>query len=171
MNFEDIVVRVNKPYPEIEDAIDCKKTVAVLKNLAMSRYSELSAILQYTYQSSIADKTREDIAGILEEISIVEMMHLDMLMHAIVDFGGVPKYEDGQGQTFNTSGVNYNLKLKEMLDINIEGERQAINAYKQAIDIVHNNSLKELFARIIEDETRHIEVFKTIRDNVTFLAI
>ncbi|MBR2969830.1 MAG: ferritin-like domain-containing protein [Clostridia bacterium] len=171
MNFEDIVVRVNKPYPEVEDAIECKKTVAVLKNLATARYSELSAILQYNYQASIADRTREDIAEILQEISIVEMTHLDMLMHAIVDFGGVPKYEDSQGQIFNTSGVNYNLKLKEILDINIEGERQAINAYKQAIEMVQNKSLKELFARIIEDEARHIEVFKTIRDNVTFLAI
>ena len=171
MNFEDIVVRVNKPYPEVEDAIECKKTVAVLKNLATARYSELSAILQYNYQASIADRTREDIAEILQEISIVEMTHLDMLMHAIVDFGGVPKYEDSQGQIFNTSGVNYNLKLKEILDINIEGERQAINAYKQAIEMVQNKSLKELFARIIEDEARHIEVFKTIRDNVTILAI
>ncbi|MFQ6752110.1 MAG: ferritin family protein [Clostridia bacterium] len=171
MNFEDIRVRIDKPYPEIVEAVESKKTVAVLKNLATARHSELSAILQYTYQSVISDQVSEEIAGIIEEIGIVEMMHLDMLMHAISEFGGVPKYEDSQGQLYNTSGINYTMKLKEMLDDNINAERMAIEAYKQAKTMVQNNSLKELFDRIIEDETRHIEIFKTIRDNVTFLAI
>lgn len=171
MNFEDLIVRVNKPYPELVNVKEDTKTVALLKNLATSRKGELSAVLTYTYQSVIADKTNEEIAEIFEEIGIVEMLHLDMLMHAISMFGGVPKYEDSQGNMFNTATLNYSMKLRDMLDNNIRAESMAIEDYKMAISRVENESLKELFARIIEDEQRHVEIFKNIRDNVEFMSI
>ena len=171
MNFNDIDIKINKPYPEIVDAKENRETVAILKNLASSRAGEMTAVLQYIYQSVIADKTTEEIASIFEEIGVVEMMHLDMLMHAITMFGGIPKYEDAQGNYFNTATLNYNMKLKDMLDNNIRGEMMAIENYKDAIRRVDNESLKRLFARIIEDEQRHIEVFKLIRDSVCFLSI
>ena len=171
MNFNDVEVRINKPYPEIENAEDDMETVAILKNLASSRMGELAGVLQYIYQSVIADKTHEEIAGIFEEIGVVEMMHLDMLMHAISDFGGIPKYEDAQGNFFNTANLNYGVKLKDMLDNNIKAENIAIESYKMAITRVKNQSLKDLFMRIIEDEMRHVEIFKRIRDNVQFMSI
>ena len=171
MNFEDLEVKINKPYPEIVNAQDDKFTVAILKNLASSRMGELNGVLQYIYQSVVADKVMEDVASVFEEIGIVEMMHLDMLMHAIVDFGGVPKYEDGQGNIFNVSNINYSIKLKDMLENNILEEKQAIEAYRQAISKIKNQSLKKLLERIIEDEQRHLDIFKKIRDNVKFLSI
>ena len=98
----DIDVKINKPYPEIAGAKENMHTVAVLKNLATSKTGELGGILQYIYQSVIADKSNPEIAGIFEEIGIVEMMHLDMLMHAIVAFGGIPKYGGSyKGRLYN----------------------------------------------------------------------
>ncbi|MBO5954357.1 MAG: hypothetical protein J6Q13_00125 [Clostridia bacterium] len=171
MNLSEIEVKVNKPYPEIENAEEDMVTVNILKNLANSRVGELTGVMQYIYQSVIADKTNEEIAGIFEEIGVVEMMHLDMLMHAISDFGGVPKYEDSQGNFFNTANLNYSMKLREMLDNNIRAETVAIENYRMAIERVKNQSLKDLFNRIIEDEMRHLEIFKQIRDNVHFMSI
>ena len=171
MNLSEIEVRVNKPYPEIKNAQEDLTTVNVLKNLANSRIGEIAGVMQYVYQSVIADKTDEEIASIFEEIGIVEMMHLDMLMHAISDFGGVPRYEDANGNFFNSANLNYTMKLKEMLDNNIRAESVAIENYEMAINKVKNQSLKDLFARIIEDEKRHLEIFKSIRDNVRFMSI
>lgn len=171
MNFENILVKINKPYPQIENAKDDPQTVAILKNLANTRAGELRAVLQYVYQSVVADSVEEEIASIFEEIGIVEMMHLDMLMHAITEFGGTPEYNDSQRNAFNSNFVNYTTKLSEMLDNNIQGESLAIENYKQAIMRVDNESLKQLFARIIEDEEQHIKVFKKIRDSVRFLSI
>ena len=37
--------------------------------------------------------------------------------------------------------------------------------------VLENQSLKDLFARIIEDEQRHLEIFKTIRDSVEFMSV
>ena len=171
MNFDDIEVKVDKPYPQIVDAVEDGVTVSVLKNLASSRVGEVAGIFQYIYQSVIADKTNEDIAEIFEEIGVVEMVHLDMLMHAITLFGGVPKYEDAQGNFFNTANLNYSMKLKEMLENNIRAESIAIENYEMAINKVKNQSLKDLFYRIIEDEQRHLDIFKRIRDNVHFMSI
>jgi len=171
MNFLDIEVKINKPYPEIENAQEDMKTVAILKNLANGRIGEIAGVMQYVYQSVVADKSNEEIAEIFEEIGIVEMVHLDMLMHAISMFGGIPKYEDSQGNFFNTAMLNYNMKLKDMLDNNIRAESIAIENYTSAILKVENQSLKNLFARIIEDEKRHIEIFKKIRDHVEFMSV
>ena len=171
MNFEDLEVKIKKPYPELFDVCEDMQTVAILKNLASSKSGEMAGVSQYIYQSVIAGKTNETISEIFEEIGVVEMMHLDMLMHAITLFGGVPKYEDSQGNFFNTANINYTMKLREMLDNNIRAESIAIENYQMAINRVKNQSLKDLFARFIEDEMRHLEIFKTIRDNVEFMSI
>ena len=171
MNLDNIEVRIDKPYPELINVIDDKQTVCILKNLATSRMSELSAVLQYTYQAVISDRANQDIAKVLEEISIVEMMHLEMLMHAITEFGGNPKYEDCQGVPFNVSQINYSIKLKDILESNIRAEQFAIDEYKAAINKVNNESLKSLFRRIIQDEELHIKVFKYVKNNVEFLSI
>lgn len=171
MNFNDIEVKINKPYPELVDVEEDFLTVNVLKNLSSSRVGELSGVLEYIYQSVISEKTNSEIASIFEEIGIVEMMHLDMLMHAISLFGGIPKYEDSQGIFFNAANLIYPIKLKDMLENNIKAESIAIENYKMAINKVKNKSLKELFARIIEDENRHLEIFKRIRDNVEFMSV
>ena len=171
MNFKDIEVKINKPYPEINDAEEDFQTVGILKNLVSSRMGELAGVMQYIYQSVIADKTNEEIAEIFEEIGVVEMIHLDILMHAITLFGGNPKYEDSHGNFFNTANLNYTMKLKDMLDNNVKAENMSIENYKQAISRVRNQSLKDLLSRIIEDEERHVEIFKQIRDSVQFMSI
>ena len=171
MNFGDVEVKVNKPYPEITGVQEDAQTVAILKNLAFSRVGKLAGVLKYIYQSVLANKTQEEIAVIFEEIGVVEMLHLDMLMHAISMFGGNPKYEDAQGTYFNTLNINYSMKLRDMLENNIRAETVAIENYEMAISKVKNQSLKDFFKRIIEDEKRHIEIFKRIRDSVEFMSI
>ncbi len=171
MELGNIKVRLDKPYPKIVNATNDQMTVNILKNLAGSRTSELTAVLQYIYQSVIADKSADEIGAIFEEIGIVEMTHLDLLMHAITDFGGTPKYEDSQGNQFNSNYINYTVKLKEMLNNNILAEQRAIEQYNEAIKRVKNESLKELFRRIIQDEELHIKVFKYLKDSVEFLSI
>lgn len=171
MELGNIKVRLDKPYPKILNATNDQMAVNILKNLAGSRTSELTAVLQYIYQSVIADKSADEIGAIFEEIGIVEMTHLDLLMHAITDFGGTPKYEDSQGNQFNSNYINYTVKLKEMLNNNILAEQRAIEQYNEAIKRVKNESLKELFRRIIQDEELHIKVFKYLKDSVEFLSI
>ena len=170
MDLNNILVKEKKDYPEIENAIDDNQTVAILKDLAFSKQGELAAVLTYIFQSTIADKSNDDLGELFEEIAITEMAHLGLLMHAICAFGGVPKYETSNGVPFNTNWVNYNAKLKDMLEQNIKGEQEAIENYNQAIKMVKNQSLKDLFARIILDEQKHVEALKQVRATVQFLS-
>ena len=171
MEMKEIIVRSNAPYPEIVDPVKNMKTVKVLKNLMSGYDSELRAILQYFYQSSLCNKIQPEISDIFEEISIVEMHHLELLSHAIVDFGGEPMYDDAQGYFFNTETVAYSTKLRDILDINIKGEENAIRDYTNAINMVENQSLKNLFKRIIEDEKNHLEVFTYLKNTIKFMSI
>ena len=171
MNLDDLQLKSNEPYPEIIDASKDMLAVGILKNIATSRVGELKAILQYIYQSIIADKIDKEIATIFQEIAIVEMIHLDLLMHAEIAFGGDGKYDDAQGNMFNVSLMNYTIKLKDMLDYNIAGEYKAIETYQNAINRVKNESLKQLFFRIIEDEKKHIFALEQIKNNVEFLSV
>lgn len=171
MELKEIVVRANTPYPEITGATRDMKTVGILKNLMSSQDGELRGVLQYFYQSSVGNNIQSEIANILEEISIVEMMHMEQLSHAIVDFGGDPKYDNSQGQFFNTGVVNYTQKLREALEQNIRLEEGAIRNYNNAINMVENQSLKNLFRRIIEDEKLHMQVFTHLMNTVKFMSL
>lgn len=171
MELKDIKVRMDAEYPEIVNADNNPKTVLVIKDLLSSRQGEITAIMQYFYQSRIANNVEDEISRILEEISVVEMGHMELLMNAIIDFGGTPFYNNSRNQPFNTTYVNYTTKLKDMLDADILGEQTAIRDYTNAQQLVSNESLKKLFARIIEDEQLHLQIFKRLRDSVSFLSV
>ena len=171
MEINNIQIRSGGEYPQIINAGNDPKIVTILKELISSRQGELAGVMQYIYQSTIARQVNNDIADILEEISIVEMQHIELLMNAIVEFGGMPTYNNGKGQPFNSSYVNYSTKLKDMLDVNILGEQQAIKDYINAQKFISNQSLKNLINRIIEDEQLHLNTFKTLKSTVGFLSI
>ena len=171
MEINNIQIRVNGEYPEIINATNDPRAVMVLKDLLSSKQGELEGVLQYFYQSRIAKGVDENISKILEEISIVEMEHAELLMDAIIAFGGTPKYTNSRNQPFTTTYLNYSSKLKDMLDNNIKDEEQAVKDYTSYANIVTNPSLKALFLRIAEDEKLHMETFKTLRNTVTFLSL
>lgn len=162
---------LNQSYPEIVNANSDPKTVMILKDLLSSREGEIEGVLQYIYQSRIAKQVDEDIADVLEEVAIVEMEHAELLMDAIIAFGGIPKYDNSKGQQFTASYLNYATNLKQMLDNNIVGEQQALKDYTAAAQMVTNQSLKDLLNRIAEDEQIHLDTFKTLRNAVKFLSI
>ena len=170
MSLDDFRVRGEGAYPIIVDAENCKDTVSVLSDLAFSCEGELNGILTYIYQSVVTNKMNEDVAKVLEEIAVVEMTHLDMLMLAITDFGGDPKYIDDMRKPYSTTCIEYGTRLFDMLKQNIVAEEDTINNYKQAIGLVKNKSLKALFERIIKDEECHLKIFKYLLENVKFMS-
>lgn len=171
MNFDDIEIKINKPYPALTDIKEDKTTVMILKNLVSNKSGILSSVLRLIYQSVVADKTNTEIGEIFEEIGVVKITHMDMLMHAICMFGGNPKYEDAQGNIFNTGNVFYSIKLKDMLEFNIQNCNQTIQNYNNAMDKIENSSLKSLLERLKQDEENFKQTFTKILNGVQFLSI
>ena len=170
MKFENIKLRADAPYPELKNCVPNAQCVTILRNLANDRVGEFTAITQYTYQHVVSSKMSEEISKILEEISIVEMHHLELLCSAMMCFGAKPEFKDGKGQWFSANYANYSPRLIDMLRANIKSESQAIYDYTCAADQVNNESLRQLFLRIAEDEKCHLQTFEELYKQVEFFG-
>lgn len=170
MKFENIKLRADAPYPELKNCVPNAQCVTILRNLANDRVGEFTAITQYTYQHVVSSKMSEEISKILEEISIVEMHHLELLCSAMMCFGAKPEFKDGKGQWFSANYANYSPRLIDMLRANIKSESQAIYDYTCAADKVNNESLRQLFLRIAEDEKCHLQTFEELYKQVEFFG-
>ena len=171
MNLSNIVLKQVGEYPQIVGANMDNKTVGVLKDLISARGGELNSVLQYIYQSTIADITDADLGELFEEIAIIDMEHIGLLMHAITDFGGKPTYENSNGVPFNANCVRYLDKLKEMLSLNISETETSIDNYHRAIEMVNNESLKQLLGHIVKNKHLRLDALKQIISTVKFLSV
>ena len=117
MEIGNIKIRVDNTYPEIINATNDIRVVSILKDFLYSRDWKVKDFLQHFYQSRIARQFDVQISQLLEEIAIVEMEHSELLIDAIISFGGIPKFEDARGRLFSSNGINYSAKLKDILDV------------------------------------------------------
>ena len=152
--------KLSLPYPEVIGKIN-DKTMAMLMQAYGGRGSELTAIMQYTFQFlTLSNKpTYKSIENGLMGISITEMEHSELLGKAIVTFGGKP-LASGAYSFWSGSYVNYTEDIKTFLNNNILAEQSAIKGYEEIISFTENESLKKLLSRIIMDEQLHISIFE-----------
>ena len=128
--------------------------------------SELAAILLYTYQSFVFGyQNRQDIAKQLEEISIQEMHHFELLGQMLIRLGVTPiytAYPPFRDNYFNTRRIPYTTNQIMMIKCDIEGEKQAIQGYKQMINTLTNPIVKEVIEHILSEEEEHLIILTNI---------
>ncbi len=127
--------------------------------------SEFTAIMLYTYQQIIKSQDNKQFAKTLEEISIDEMRHLELLGRTISLLGLEPEYHtidcsNNKEIPWTAQNVNYVTKIKEMLLVNIQSEQQAIINYEEHRKIIDDKYIKQLLTEIIADEEEHLRIFK-----------
>ena len=170
MTFEEaekILNSVDKiAYPKLQNVLKNPVYAQKLYNDFSGNFSELSTILQYTYEH-INNDLGNTISNIILSISIVEMKHLNMIGKLIQMLGLPPYYIDGTLKPWNIDCIKYDTgSIKETLQYNIYLEREAIKGYKRAIMGTRNASIQRLFNRIILDERTHIDIFtRLINEN------
>lgn len=158
--IKDITPISRRLYTPITNADTNCQTVRILKRLLSGKDGEISGIFTYFYQHLITNTQNPNLARALEEISIEEMLHAELLGKTIIAFGGNPRFSS-DGMFWSTRRVNYNTNQNQFLKGNILAEENAILAYQNAISRITNQSLKQLLGEIIEDERKHIEILKT----------
>ena len=170
MTFEEaekILNSVNKiTYPKLQNVLKNPVYAQKLYNDFSGNLSELSTILQYTYEH-INNDLGNTISNIILSISIVEMKHLNMIGELIKMLGLPPYYIDSSLKPWNIDSIKYDTgNVKETLQYIIYLEREAIKGYKRAIMGTRNASIQRLFNRIILDERTHIDIFtRLINEN------
>ncbi len=152
----------NKPYPKVMVERPNLEYASILLESYAGEISEDTAIHLYLYQSLISEECKD----ILLKISEVEMHHLYLLGETIALLGIKPIYgiinQDKIIRLWNAGNVNYNTSLKEILEIDINAEKQAINNYQCYLKIIKDKYIIKLIERIIEDEEIHLKIFKQL---------
>ena len=152
----------NIPYPEVPRLYPNKRYCNLIYDSLGGEKGELTAITQYSFES-ITLKNEEKISNILKQIAIEEMKHLEILGNIIVNLGEKPIYMNSKGNIWTTENVTYNCEnLKEIIDLNIKAEEEAMLGYKNILKYTNNMFLRRIYERIILDETTHLEVFRSI---------
>ncbi len=154
-------------YPNL-DAVTCDaKELRLVSPTYAGRTGELTAILQYVYQSVLlAERGDEERAKKIERIAVQEMLHLEVLGKLICKLGAppvftaCPPYPVGY---YSASSVNYARRIEEMLDGDIRAEKGAIEGYTHIIQSTRSPVVRVLIEQIREEEREHLLIFEQLR--------
>ncbi|MDE6410982.1 MAG: manganese catalase family protein [Clostridia bacterium] len=161
----------DKEYPSLDGITEDYKTLRVISPAYAGGRGELTAILQYVYQSILLGRLgKKEISKTILHIAINEMRHLELLGTAITMLGAPPAftaclpYPIGY---YSASNVNYAKSPCEMLEADILAESNAIADYRKILTCISNKTLIALIERIIEDEEAHLAAFKSIKEELS----
>lgn len=150
------------PYPEIVPLPQNQKDIRIAKALNFGRDGELSSFLTYLFQSEIIPKDLGTLKEVLSQIASVELKHMQAVSNAIVSLGGTPNLTDGKGNVWTGRNVSTATNPKRILQINAKFEKDSIDSLSRAARETNNESLRQLYLKISEDEELHLELFEKL---------
>ena len=116
---------------------------------------ELQVSIQYMWQSIQATGLEgEQVKAIFRKTAIAEMKHAERLAERLDYLDGVP--------TIKPDPINVGGSLIEMLKQDEENEEEAINLYKQAIQVAAKEgdyTTRRLLEEILAEEENHINTY------------
>jgi bacterioferritin len=129
-------------------------------NRAIAR--EMQVSIQYMWQHIEAKGILGEAASpILRQIAIQEMLHAEQIAERLSYLGGKPTTKPGE--------VKVGDSLKEMLDLDVAAEEEAIQMYREIIkkaeeefDVV----TRKLFENILIEEEKHHDTFMRMREGM-----
>lgn len=159
--------KVDLPYPSLEGLKEDRRSLRILSPAYAGGKGELTAVLQYVYQSITFEKLgMPERSKTLLGIAVNEMHHLELLGTAIIGLGAppvftaCPPYPVGY---FSACSVNYSKHPQSMIAVDIAAESEAIADYKRILSRLCDPILTALVERIIADEEYHLSIFKKMQ--------
>jgi len=127
-------------------------------NLAIAR--ELQVSIQYLWQHVVVRGVKGQVVGDkMREIGITEMKHAESIAERLDYLGGMP--------TTKPNPIQIGEDWKEMVELNIKAEEEAISLYKEIIKIAWEEgdvTTRTLFEGILADEEEHHDYFTRVKD-------
>ena len=166
-DFRDVnPIMTALPYPSIR----VKEQNVNYANLLSIDYcgsvSELSAITQYINNQNRLSFEKCPVAKTILGIAIAEMIHLQKLGQLISLLGGsidfTAKYREGGVKMWTPQYLTLAEHAKKMIMVSIESEKSAINQYRMHMNMIKDQYVNAVLARIIQDEEYHIMVLKAL---------
>ncbi|MGB9590532.1 MAG: ferritin-like domain-containing protein [candidate division WOR-3 bacterium] len=133
-----------------------KDKLLELLNQAVAR--ELQVSIQYMWQHVRASGFQSPpVADALKKIAITEMKHAEAIAERMDYLGGEA--------TTKPAPITVGTTLKEMLELDIKAEEEAITLYKKIIDVAaeaKDTTTRRLMEGILEDEEGHDDLFRKL---------
>jgi len=137
--------------------IDALNKAVALEHAACIQYKQHALLVRGLWRKVYAEFFREESRSAQE--------HAYKFGQKIVALGGVPTIEVG-------TAVRQSLELEEMLQYDLELERQAKQAYLDALALCEDDvALRNMLENQIEDEQRDIEELELILEEVQTAAV
>lgn len=157
---------VNLPYPDVTIEKPDRRYAILVSDAYAGIGSEMTAVNQYISHSFFTENYPE-VYEAYQYIPLVEVIHLRLLGSLIKKLGLYPRlYSCTANRFWSGSFPSYQSRLKEILESDILGEKDAIEHYTRLISQTGNHSIQELFRRIILDEERHLEILNGFLENL-----
>ncbi len=157
-------LKADKPYPSLTGITENCQVLRLISPAYAGRKGELTATLQYVYQSIyLGECGKEKLSRLLLDIAVTEMHHIQILGALITRLGApplftsCPPYPEG---FYSASCVNYAKSPEAILSADIRGEREAISEYKRLLYCLNDEKIGAVISRIIEDEQVHLEALE-----------
>lgn len=150
------------PYPEIKVLAPNLCYACLLQDDYAGIVSEFTAISQYLYHYFFFKDIEKELGELLENVSISEMLHMEILADTIKELGGNPIIrgtKSTMGNFWNGSFIYYGDNLCTQLKTDIDAEYKAIEQYEKHINMISDPHIKDILGRIILDEKVHIDLF------------
>lgn len=123
-------------------------------NQAIAR--EIQVSIQYMWQHIQVKGFKGKIVGEdIKKISITEMKHAEDIAEHLFALGGTP--------TTKPNAIEVGKSLKEMLELDIKAEEEAIKLYKDIINFAKKQddlATRRLFEKILLEEMEHLQSFE-----------
>lgn len=151
------------PYPEIKVQCPNIHYAELLMDDYAGVVSEFTAISQYLYHYFFFKDFDRKLGELLENVSISEMLHMEILAELIKKLGGNPVIRGSystSGKFWDGNHIYYGTNLCEQLKADINSEYKAIEAYQKHIQLIADPYIQAVLQRIILDEKVHILLFK-----------
>jgi bacterioferritin len=124
---------------------------------------ELQVSIQYMWQHVMVVGIEGAVTeNTFRQIAITEMKHAEILAERLVFLDGVP--------TLAPNSVHIGHTLDAMLKENVQAEEEAIDLYKQAIQLVNKEgdyTTRRMLEEILSNEEEHLDKFSKLLVGMT----
>ena len=159
-------IMVDLPYPPVQVRNKNQRYANLLSVDYCGSVSEMSAITQYINNESILSGDNCQMAKTILGIAMAEMIHLQKLAALIILLGGsvdyVARYKDNQQKMWTPQYITMSDNPVSILRAGIQSENEAIHQYRVHMNIINDNYVNAVLARIIKDEEYHIMLLKAM---------
>ncbi len=124
-----------------------------LLNKAIAR--EIGVSVQYMWHHVMATGMKSpEVKDIFEDIAIEEMKHAEKIAERLFYLGGIP--------TAKPTPISVGGSLENMVEKDLEAENEAIELYREIIDLAaekEDSTTRLLFEEILTEEEEHKHTF------------